>query len=50
MYRKYGFTEVIFDGEDEDIRIFIKTLRRLSKRIDKIKTLYIEELGGEVYE
>lgn len=31
MYRKYGFTEVIFDGEDEDGEYF-----KLMKRIKTV--------------
>ena len=36
--------------EEEELRILIKNLRKLGRRMEKTKALFIEELGGEMYE
>ena len=40
----------VFKDEDEELQLLIRSLRRLGRRIEKTKTLFIEELGGEAYE
>jgi len=46
----YRMLMSVFDGEDEDLKLLIKALRKLGRRVEKTKTLFIEELGGEEYE